>query len=272
MKRNPHHGEITDVAQITVPQPAGSLPAGSSPLSDFTRKHFHERSYTWAMDNYKSTLLAISSAYSCSSWLEIGGGRWPLFTEAEVRDLGITYTVNDISEAELQLCPKWADRVCFDIGGTEVPCRKYDLVFSRMVMEHVRHADAAYRNVFALLRRGGITLNFHPTLYAPPFVLNYLLPTQWSQEILSALGRHVTDAQEQYPKFPARYQWCRSTRRIVERIRAVGFDEVVIVPFYGHGYFQRIPVVGPIDRRFSLWAQKRDYRIFASYAYTIARR
>src|SRR5262249_1621617 len=156
--------------------------------------------------------------FRCTNLLELGGGRSPLFFKSEIDDLGANYTVNDISERELAAAPPWVTKVCFDAAGEASVHQQYDLVFSRMVLEHVPSAESLYRNVFNLLSRGGICLNFHPTLFAVPFVINLLLPSRLSQIVLSAFGALVTDAESEYPKFPARYDWCRSSPAIQRRL------------------------------------------------------
>ena len=100
------------------------------------------------------------------------GGRSPLLDEPQIAAAGLNYTVNDISETELSHCPDWAEKICFDIAGDAAPAGQYDLIFSRMVQEHVRSAEKCYNNIFQLLRPGGIALNFHPTLFAVPFVFD----------------------------------------------------------------------------------------------------
>ena len=245
---------------------------GEPSLGAFLRERIADRWYSWAMSNYKDMVLALATAYHCRDLLEIGGGRSPLLSERQIAELGLEYTVNDISEAELDQCPGWADKLCFDIAGDTAPPGQYDLIFSRMVQEHVRSAENCYRNIFRLLRPGGIALNFHPTLYAAPFVINYLIPSQLSAAILKAVGLRLTDAEEEYPKFPARYSWCRATAGIHAKLRRIGFAEIFIVPFYGHGYFRKVPIIREIDDTMAQLAKRRNASVLSSYAYTIVRK
>jgi 2-polyprenyl-3-methyl-5-hydroxy-6-metoxy-1,4-benzoquinol methylase len=241
-------------------------------LAKFAAKHITGRSYEWAMDHYKNTLIALAREFSFVRLLEIGGGRSPLFSQSEIHALGLSYTVNDISEDELMAAPDWVNKVCFDVAGDCIPVGQYDLVFSRMVLEHVARADKVYANILKLLAPNGICLNFHPTLYATPFVINYLLPTHLSRQLLGIFGALVTDAKEHYPKFPARYHWCRSTIEIQEKIKKFGFDEVLIAPFWGHGYFHRIPLLSHLGSKIAIWAERRQRRLLTSYAYTFVRK
>lgn len=259
---------------VAMPEPAarGSGVAGESSLGGIIREVIADQWYSWAMANYKEMVMALATRFECRKLLEIGGGRSPLLSRDQLAAARLDFTVNDVSEAELRQCPAWADKLCFDIAGDETPPGQFDLVFSRMVQEHVSNAEKCYRNIFRLLRPGGIALNFHPTLYAAPFVVNYLIPSRLSAAILHIFGARVTDAEEPYPKFPARYSWCRASARVAGKLRAIGFSEIFIVPFYGHGYFRNIPLVREADDWLAKMAKARGARFLSSYAYTIVRK
>lgn len=259
---------------VTIPEPAAcaSGAAGDLNLGRFIREHVADQWYSWAMSNYKETVLALATNFGCRNLLEIGGGRSPLLSKGQLAVARFDYTVNDVSGAELRQCPAWADKLCFDIAGDETPQAQFDLIFSRMLQEHVSSAEKCYRNIFRLLRPGGVALNFHPTLYAAPFVANYLIPSRLSAAILHIFGARLTDAEEPYPKFPARYSWCRASARIAGKLRAIGFSEIFIVPFYGHGYFRNIPLIRDVDDWIAKMAKERGARLLSSYAYTIVRK
>ena len=171
----------------------------------------------WAWDNYKTALVAfvetLRQAGRCGEdgrvrLLEIGGGRGPQFTPDEAEKLGVALTVNDIDARELSLAPAGFATACFNIAGDVDPALKgkFDFVFSRMVFEHVKNAPRAWGNVANLLAPGGVALAYHPTLYSPPFIVNWLAPEALSARVLKLFfpTRHDGD----YPKFPARYEMC----------------------------------------------------------------
>jgi SAM-dependent methyltransferase len=205
--------------------------------------------------------------------LEIGGGRRPLLTAEQARATGIAYTVNDISARELALGPPDFAKAEFDIAG-DVDTKqrgRHDLIISRMVMEHVRDASRAWANMAALLAPGGVALAFHPTLFAPPFVINWLIPERLTAPALRFFfaDRHDGDA----PKFTARYDLCRAEQGVVEpALRSAGFREVLSAPFWGDRYFRYLPGVRSANDALSALAEARDWRWLASYAYTIARK
>jgi SAM-dependent methyltransferase len=235
----------------------------------------------WAWDNYRSTVLALAQTCHKSGrhhdgrvrLLEIGGGRGPLLTPAEAEEAGIELTVNDIDARELSLAPAEFHKAQFDIAGEVAPDLEgeFDLIISRMVVEHVRNAPRAWKNMRDLLAPGGVALAFHPTLYAPPFVINWLMPESLTARVLRFFFPFRHDGG--YPKFPARYEMCFTIPSKVEPIlKECGFSQVLIAPFWRHGYFRHIPLLRELDAALSHWAEKKDWRAFTSYAYMLARR
>ena len=221
---------------------------------------------------YRSLILELASQIDNPRLLEIGGGRDPLLSQADVKSLHCNYTVNDIDAGELALAPSWVEGLHGDIADPDLfaPTRhadKYDLVFSQMVFEHVEHPEQGYRNIARLLAPGGILVNFVPTLYAAPFVLNRLLPERLAARILRFFfpRRNSHDV----PKFPAYYRWCTTTGKTRRKLTAVGFADCELVPFFGHGYYARIPVARTLLAKFWPIAAKRDWRSLSTYAYVI---
>jgi len=229
-------------------------------------------SWAWAETHFKDHVRRLIQAQRAHSAMEIGGGRSPMFDEGEIAAMGVRYVINDISARELRLAPDYVGKVCFDIAE---PDRKkiedyggqYEIVFSRMVFEHVRDTRQAYRNIRALLVPGGTALNFHPVLFCPPFVINVLLPETLSRKILRFFVPMRTDIG--VPKFPAWYDRCRVSAAVREEIRSVGFRDVWQIPFFYHSYFKSVPGLFQADRALSRCAERNDWNALASYCYTI---
>lgn len=230
-------------------------------------------SWAWAQNHFKEHIRRLIEARRARRVMEIGGGRWPMFSADEIAALGVRYVVNDISDRELAIAPRYADKACFDIAEPDEarinPYREqHNVIFSKMVFEHVRDTRKAYRNIQRLLAAGGACLNFHPVLFCPPFVINALLPERLSRRVLKFFVPIRTN--DGIPKFPAWYDRCRVSPRIREEIRAIGFRRVWQIPFYYHGYFRKIPGLYQLDRALSRCAERRDWQALASYCYTVA--
>lgn len=222
-----------------------------------------------AYQQYKNIVHELATNRSL---LEIGAGRRPLMTSAEIMQQNIDYTANDIIESELDLIPFPAKKAHFDSCG-DLPrefLNSFDVICSKMVQEHVQSGERFYENIFSLLKAGGIAVNFHPTLYCPPFLVNRLLPEFISKSLVRIANPQRTD--DNIPKFPATYELCYSTPRIERLIKQIGFSNVSIFPFYHHEYFQKIPLLRIFDDAISTWAQTRDIRLLSSYAYTVVKK
>jgi SAM-dependent methyltransferase len=229
----------------------------------------------WAWDNYEHVVRGLARIFRARRLLEVGGGRDPLFRADELAELGIEMTINDISQTELDVLPDTYRKACFDVAGDISAVADlrgtFDLAFSRMVFEHVADGQRAWKNLYELLAPGGIALAFIPTLYSFPFVVNWLLPDDFAAKIVKKLYSNRTD--EEDPVFPARYSWTfASEQKMKPMLEAIGYSEVQVLPFYGHGYFERFPVIRDIHDRFTELARKRDWRLIASYAYIAARK
>lgn len=206
--------------------------------------------------------------------LELGGGANPAIPLAFLRDHGVDYTVLDISPGELAKAPAGYRKVCADIGSTTLAFggleARYELVFSKMLAEHVRNGEQMHRNVFRLLAPGGRAVHYFPTLYAPPFVLNRLLPESLTDHLLQWLepGREKAGKKG---KFPAYYSWCRGpTHRQLARLQGLGYKVDQYIGFFGHeSYYQRVPGLLALHRQLSGWLTRHPVPALTSACYVV---
>jgi SAM-dependent methyltransferase len=257
--------------EIHAPAPASR----SSSLAALLRPLSIEHSEAWAWANYERVVRHLAQTTGAKKLIEIGGGRDPLFGREALAALGAELTVNDISPVELAALPKGYRTACFDIAGdlsaAEIARGGYDLAFSRMVFEHVADGRRAWENLFRLLAPGGIGLAFVPTLYAFPFVVNWLLPDDFAARVVKMLYKNRTDDAD--PVFPARYSWTvASEKKLAPMLKGIGYREATVVPFYGHGYYQPFLLVREVHAKFTALARARAWRFFASYAYIAAQK
>lgn len=168
---------------------------------------------------------------------DLGGGANPLLDRDFLERMGLRCVLLDISPAELSKAPAGYERVVADIGSRDFLYQgpRFDLVFSRMVAEHIRDAATFHRNVRELLAPRGWAVHCFPTLYAPPFLVNRMLPERMADRLLHRVqprNRH------QHAKFPAYYRWCRGPgRRAIGRLQRAGYDVVEYRGLFGHPYY-----------------------------------
>lgn len=246
----------------------GSAP----PLSEYVGSLSQHRSSEWAWRHYKDVILDLLRIRGARRIMEIGGGRFPLFDQIEIAPFDVEYIVNDISASELACAPSDMATVCFDIADAyaaeiDMVAGTIDLTFSKMVIEHLSDALQAYRNIYKVLRDGGICLNFHPLLFSPPFLVNYLVPTASAERLLRKFSPKRNYNEE--PKFPARYDCCRISKILQNKLRSIGYRHVWQLPFWFHEYFAKFPGLRQCDLVVNKLAERGNWTALASYCYTI---
>lgn len=204
--------------------------------------------------------------------IEIGAGANPFFTIEFVRQHGLDYTLLDISQRELDKAPEGFHKVCADVCADRLPdeCSGYDFAFSRMLAEHVPDGRRFHGNVYAMLGPGGRAFHFFPTLFAPPFVVNWILPESVSSALLQLLqpGR---DPDGNLGKFPARYHWCRGPLASqVKKFESLGFDVIEYAGYYGHdAYYQKVPPMLAVHRAISRMLKAHPVAALTSFAHVV---
>ncbi|AZO77902.1 MULTISPECIES: methyltransferase domain-containing protein [unclassified Bosea (in: a-proteobacteria)] len=257
-------------------RPQGAAATGRGSLESFFAGLQPDWHSSWAWDHYEATILALMHQFGLQRLCEIGGGRDPLFTVEEARRYGLDLVVNDIDAGELALTPDGLRTACFDIAGDlsepDIARGGFDMMVSRMVFEHVHDVERAWSNIHALLAPGGIGLAFFPTLWAPVFALNHILPKKASHAIVQALYPARRDGGNA-PFFPAYYDRCRGSSAALEpMLQRAGFRDIHIQAFWGHEYFKRMPGLRGLDAAFNQLAAKADWRFVTTYAYVVVRK
>lgn len=198
---------------------------------------------------------------------DLGGGANPLLDRDFLHRMGLHCVVLDVSPAELAKAPAGYERLVADIGARDFRYNghKFDLVFSRMLAEHVRDARLFHSNVRELLAPRGWAVHCFPTLYAPPFLVNRLLPERMADRLL-----HLVQPRDRHrhAKFPAHYRWCRGPgRRALLRLQRAGYDVIEYRGLFGHPYYGHrgpLALAGGAAARFLL---RHPRPWLTSYAY-----
>ncbi len=219
----------------------------SSPPGTVPRIRFVPFTDLW--DGFEDRVVEIVAASGATEVGELGGGANPTVAITDRVNRPIELTVLDISAEELAKSPPGVRTVCADLCAEQPPVReRFDLVFSRMLCEHVPSGARFHRNCRAALRPGGYAVHFFPTVTALPFVVNRALPEAVGERVVEAIlpsrrrgGRHS--------KFPAYYRWCWGpTPKQLARYRSVGFDVVSYDAGIGHNYYEKVPLLRTLER------------------------
>lgn len=179
-----------------------------------------------------------AAAHPGASVLDVGAGANPLLDEAFVREHDLSYAILDIDRGELDKAPPSFRRIHADIAAHDLGLDDaFDLVCSMDVAEHLADPQTFHRNVFGLLRPGGVAVHFFPTFYALPFVVNRIAPEGVMRPVLLRLQPDRLQ-HGLHPKFPALYRWSRGpTRRQLRRFTQLGYEVERYVGYFGHGYY-----------------------------------
>jgi SAM-dependent methyltransferase len=207
----------------------------------------------------------------CRVVCEVGAGANPALDLEYICDRGLRYCIMDVSEEELAKAPDGYHKIVADICRPLVPgLGPFDLVFSKMLAEHIREPEQFHRNVHRLLRPGGVAFHFFPTLYALPFVVNLLLP-----EVASTLALRLLSPRDEvrHGKFPAYYRWCRGpTKGVLRKLENVGYIVEEYAGFFGHNYYRRIPLMARVHAAVVTRLLRHPLPFLTSYAYAVLRK
>lgn len=226
-----------------------------------------------AWRGYKTYLEDLASRPGVKRVCEIGGGANPALPMGFVERHGLEYVILDISSEELAKAPDEYPKVQADIMAPDLNIvGGYDLVFSRMVAEHVRSGRDFHQNVLSLLSEGGIAFHFFPTLYTPLFVINRLLP-EWLSEFVLLAGQPYRKREGRHAKFPAYYSWCRGpSSSQIRKFESLGFKVEEYIGFFGHEYYKKVKPLHKAHEWLASTLIKYPLPWLTSFAYVVMTR
>lgn len=224
--------------------------------------------------NFYNYLEMLASRPDITRVCEIGGGANPSMSIDFIEKYRLKYTILDISAEQLEKAPPQYHKIQGDIGSPDLRVdNQYDLVFSRMLAEHISNAFIFHKNVSSLLRKEGFSFHFFPTLYSLPFVINALLPQKLSDQLLYFLNPY-RKYHEKMGKFPAYYQWCRGPiKSQIKRFENLGFKVEEYIGFFGTPhYYKKLKPLQVLDEYISSFLVKYPVPQITSYAYILLRK
>lgn len=206
--------------------------------------------------------------------LELGSGANPTLDVSEARRLGVRYVTSDVDAGELSKAPPGIEALVLDAERGALPPEllgTQDLVFSRMVNEHIRDGRSYHRNILKLLAPGGIAVHCYASLYALPFVVNATAPSWLSLQLWRLVGPRD---EHQHGKFRAYYSWCRGpSRRMIRRFEGLGYRVMEFHGYFGHNYYRlRLPFLQPLERIKSRLLLARPVGALTAYAVVVLQR
>jgi len=205
-------------------------------MTEITYHHVREFPGWEKAPDFLDTMIAD---YKPKCLLEIGSGANPTLDPVAVRREELRYITSDSEPAELAKAPAGLETRVLDLESEQPPgdlLGRCDMVFSRMVNEHVRDGERYHRNILRLLAPAGVAAHCFSTLYTAPTIANALLPGVASGKVLDFLtGR------QHHSKFPAHYSWSRGpTSRMLKRFEKIGYDVIAYRGYFGHWYYWRL--------------------------------
>ncbi|MCU1698737.1 MAG: Methyltransferase domain protein [Mycobacterium sp.] len=223
--------------------------------------------------SYCDILPEIGRRNGVKAIAELGGGATPILADTEVWGFVKDRVVFDISADQLSKADGEVEKrvvdLCLPISEDQ---DSYDMVFSRMLCEHLPDPRTFHQNCFNLLRSGGLAVHIFPTLFATPFLVNWLLPETVSTAILRVVWPGRMD-DPKTRKFPAFYRWCTGpTLRTLQRYESIGFEVQEWSGCFGHDYYRRIPLLDAAEQTKSRLLLRHPVPWLTSYAVVVLRK
>lgn len=224
-------------------------------------------------NGYESSVIEAIEKKNARIICDIGGGANPLLGEDYIQNKGISYYILDISEAELDKAPGTYKRIVKDIASQEFTpdTPTFDLVFSKMLAEHVKDGKQFHKNVLTMLAEDGLAVHFFPTLYALPFLVNRLVPETLAVKLADVL---TPRDKHQHAKFPAYYSWCRGpVRSQIKKYEELGYEVIEYRGFFGHNpYYSRIGLLKRLHDIKTDYLLRRPNPLLTSYACVVLKK
>lgn len=201
--------------------------------------------------------------------VDVGGGRTWYFGDSYRRDPGWKLIGVDIDPGELALNPMLDEAITADICDTlGVPDGSADLVLCRAVVEHLHDTGAFLENVHAALRPGGRAVFVFANKWAPPMILNRIIPHRLAERLLLWLVPGTAG----YGGFRAYYDKCSHSafRRELQRLNfEIEYD---YSSYYSSSYFQFFLPIHVLSILLDLIRQALSIRDLSSMNLFVVRR
>ena len=215
---------------------------------------------------YDSYYEAINQALEKNmTILEIGGGAHPSIQNRE----GLNYHIVDPDVVELEKAPSNITKM---IGSVQELMTKqtYDLIISKMVLEHVESPDDFHRSVLGLLAPNGKAIHFFACKNSLPAIVNRFLSEKMGNRILRLLSNRPLD---ESPKYEAYYK--RTKGHTMDQIRyfkMIGYNIEGYYSYVGHKYFKRVPLLNLVEKGYTGLLNKLNLKSLATVSLVVLKK
>ena len=160
-------------------------------------------------------------------WLELGCGHqilmpWSCHAEQEVADRCNTVVGLDYELSSLKNHMAIRKKICGDIAFLPFSDGSFDLVTANMVVEHLRDPEEPFREVYRILKPGGVFLFHTMNTFGYSTIAARLIP-----EVLKSKIVYLLEGRKEHDVFPTFYKVNsrKAVRSIADRI---GFEVSVL--------------------------------------------
>lgn len=222
---------------------------------------------------YDDSVLDLARREGVQAVAELGGGANPVVGDPDKWGFADHRVVVDISPLELRKAAVAVKTRVADLcQPIEDEAGTYDLVFSKMLCEHLPDPVVFHQNCNRLLRPGGLSVHFFPTPGAFPFLVNKLIPERTARRILDRAQPGRLD-QPNLQKFPAYYRGTTGpTRRAIAGFEGFGFKVEQWKSGFGHAYYQVIPPLQALENAKSRFLRRHPIPALASFSVVLLRK
>ena len=223
------------------------------------------------ISDFSETIKKIIKDENIEDICDIGGGANPFLENDFIKNLN--YSLLDISKEELDKAPINFNKIHQDAASKNFKFeKKFDLVFSKFFLEHIKNPNILHLNMHKALKDKGYAIHLFPTLFNIPFIINMILPEKISQIIVNIIRGNPL--KNRSGKFPAYYKWCFGpTKKQIKRLEEIGYDLIEYKSYYGHPeYYKRLFPFNFLHDFFTKIIFKFKIPLLTSYAIIIMRK
>jgi len=230
---------------------------------------FLDVKHSWPQFNARISDLVKQE--KCKRILEIGAGKNPYFKPEFISENNLSYTIVDV-DVNLKRNDNYYKSVVVDL--TQKTCdlgeleAEYDLIFSRMVLEHIENPEFFHTNTLRLLQKDGFVFHFFATKYSVHTIFNLVLPEFLTDFLVFSFQ---TRYKKSHNKYKAYYKWCYGpTKKNRRRLENIGYRILEYKGFVGHHYMNRYRILDVIENGWNKLLVKIQSPLMCSNAFFLA--